>query len=135
MIKRFLSFLLPVLFLLSCQISEEEKIYQTLSRRQEALQKRDLSLYLSCISNAYQDKEEDVDRLQKRIEGYFKTFDRITYSSWDRSVQIDGKTAIAIQQFHLEVAKGEKKNRYSGKEALFFKKEGKEWRIIKGLLP
>jgi hypothetical protein len=133
MIKRFLSFLLPVLFLLSCQISEEEKIYQTLSRRQEALQKRDLSLYLSCISNAYQDKEEDVDRLQKRIEGYFKTFDRITYSSWDRSVQIDGETSTVIQQFYLEVEKGEKKNHYSGKEVLFLKKEGKEWKIIRGL--
>jgi hypothetical protein len=133
MIKRFLSFLLPVLFLLTCQISEEEKIYQTLSRRQEALQKRDLSLYLSCISNAYQDKEEDVVRLQKRIEGYFKTFDRITYSSWDRSVQIDGETSTVIQQFYLEVEKGEKKNHYSGKEVLFFKKEGKEWKIMKGL--
>jgi len=133
MIKRFLSFLLPVLLLLACQISEEEKIYQTLSRRQEALQKRDLSLYLSCISNAYQDKEEDVVRLQKRIEGYFKTFDRITYSSWDRSVQIDGETSTVIQQFYLEVEKGEKKNHYSGKEALFLKKEGKEWKIMKGL--
>jgi hypothetical protein len=133
MIKRFVSLLLPVFFLLSCQISEEEKISQTLSRRQEALQKRDLSLYLSCISNAYQDKEEDVYRLQKRIGGYFKTFDRITYSSWDRSVQIDGETSTVIQQFSLEVEKGEKKNHYSGKEVLFLKKEGKEWKIIKGL--
>ena len=133
MIKRFLSFLLLVLFLLSCQVSEEEKIYQTLSRRQEALQKRDLSLYLSCISNAYQDKEEDVDRLQTRIEKYFKTFDRITYSSWNRSVQIDGETSTVIQQFYLEVEKGEKKNHYSGKEVLFLKKEGKEWKIIRGL--
>jgi hypothetical protein len=131
--KRFLSFLLPVLFLLACQVSEEGKIYQTLNRRQEALQKRDLSLYLSCISKAYQDKEEDFYRLQKRIEGYFKTFDRITYSSWDRSVQIDGETSTVIQQFYLEVEKGEKKNHYSGKEVLFLKKEGKEWRIIKGL--
>jgi hypothetical protein len=131
--RHFLSFLLPILFLLACQVSEEEKIYQILNRRQEALQKRDLSLYLSCISKAYQDKEEDFNRLQKRIEGYFKTFDRISYSSWDRSVQIDGETATVIQQFYLEVEKGEKKNRYSGKEALFLKKEGKEWKIIKGL--
>ena len=63
----------------------------------------------------------------------YKTFDRIAYSNWDRSVQIDGETATVIQQFHLEVEKGEKKNRYSGKEALFFKKEGREWKIIKGL--
>ena len=129
---------LPLLFLiflllLTCQDSEEEKIYQTLNRRQEALQKRDLSLYLSCISRAYQDKEEDFDRLQKRMEGYFKTFNRISYSSWDRSVQIDGEIATAVQQFQLEVEKGEKKNRYSGKEALFLKREGKQWRIIKGM--
>ncbi len=133
MIKRFLLFLLPVLSLLTCQVSEEEKIYQTLSRRQEALQKRDLSLYLSCISKAYQDKGEDVSRLKKRIEGYFKTFDRITYSSWDRSVQVDGETSTVIQRFSLEVEKGEKKNRYVGKEVLFLKKEGSQWKIIKGL--
>jgi len=131
--RSFLSFLLPILFLLACQVSEEEKIYQLLNRRQEALQKRDLSLYLSCISNAYQDKEEDFSRLQKRIEGYFKTFDRISYSSWDRSIQIDGETAIVLQPFYLEVEKGGKGNRYSGKEVLFLKKEGKEWKIIKGL--
>ncbi len=133
MIKRFLPLVLPVLFLLACQISEEEKIYQILNRRQEALQKKDLSLYLSCISKAYQDKEEDVYRLQERIEGYFKTFDRITYSSWDRSVQIEGDTSTVIQQFYLEVEKGEKKNHYSGKEVLFLKKEGREWKFIKGL--
>lgn len=132
--RPFLSFLFFIfLLLLACQDSEEERIYQTLNRRQEALQKRDLSLYLSCISRAYQDKEEDFDRLQKRMEGYFKTFNRISYSSWDRSVQIDGEIATAIQQFRLEVEKGEKKSRYSGKEALFLKKEGKQWRIIKGL--
>jgi len=129
----FLFFLLPVFFLLTCHISEEEKIYQTLDRRQEAFQSKDLSLYLSCISKAYEDKEEDFSRLQKRMEGYFKTFDRIAYSSWDRSVQIDGETSTAIQQFYLEVEKGGKKNHYSGREVLFLKKEGKEWRIIKGL--
>ena len=125
--------LLPIFFLLACQISEEERIHQILNRREEALRKKDLSLYLSCISKAYQDKEEDFNRLDKRIEGYFKTFDRISYSSWDRSIQIDGETATVIQQFHLEVEKGEKKNRYSGKEALSLEKEGKKWKIIRGL--
>jgi hypothetical protein len=38
-----------------------------------------------------------------------------------------------MNRLYLETEKGEKKNRYSGKEALFFKKEGKEWKIIKGL--
>jgi len=133
MIKQLLSFLLPVLFLLACQVSEEEKINQMVNRRQEALQKKDLSLYLSCISRAYQDKEEDFSGLEKRIDGYFKTFDRIAYSSWDRSVEIEGNTATVIQQFYLETEKGEKKKSYSGKEALFFKKEGKDWKIIKGL--
>jgi len=126
-------FLLAILFLLTCQVSEEEKIYQVLNRRQEALQKRDLSLYLSCISKAYQDKEEDFNRLQKRIEGYFKTFDRISYSCWDQSIQVDGETAVVIQPFYLQVGKGENKNHYSGKEVLFLKREGRDWKIIKGL--
>ncbi len=131
--KYFISFLLPILFLLACQVSVEEKIYQTLNRRQEALQKKDLSLYLSCISRAYQNEGEDYDRLQKRIKGYFVNFDRISYSSWDRSLQIDGETSTVLQQFYLEVEKGDQKSRYSGTEALFLKREGKAWKIIKGL--
>lgn len=132
--KRNLLFLLLVLsFILACQISEEERIYQILNQREEALQKKDLSLYLSCISKDYQDKEEDFTRLKKRMEGYFKTFDRIEYNSWDRSIQIERNTARVIQEFRLEVTRGEKKNRYSGKEGLYFKKEGRKWRIIKGL--
>lgn len=131
--RSLLFFFLLVFILLACQVSEEEKIYQTLNRRQEALQKRDLSLYRSCVSHAYQDKEEDFGRLQKRIGGYFKTFDKISYSCWDRSLQVDGETAIVRQSFYLEVEKGEGKNHYSGKEVLFLRKEGKDWKIIKGL--
>jgi hypothetical protein len=104
-----------------------------LNRREEALQKKDLALYLSCISKSYHDKNETIDRLQNRIRGYFESFDQIDYASWDRSIRIEGSTAKVIQEFHLEVQKGTKKDRYAGKEALFFKKEGKEWKITGGL--
>lgn len=125
--------LITIFFLLTCQVSEEEKIHQVLNRREEALQKKNLSLYLSCISKAYQGKEEDFSRLQNRIKGYFETFDQIRYSSWERSIHIEGDAATVIQQFQLEVEKGSKKNRYLGKEALFFQKEGREWKIVRGL--
>ncbi len=131
--RNLISLFLTIFFLLSCTISEENQIRKTLNRREEALRKRDLSLYLSCISKAYQDKDEDFGRLQKRIDGYFKTFDRIEYTYWDRSVRIEGETAVVIQQLNLEAERGGKKNRYLGKEALFFKKEGRDWKIIKGL--
>jgi len=128
-----LFFLLTIFFLIACQISEEERIQQILNRREEALQKKDLSLYLSCISKSYQDKDEDFSRLQNRMEGYFKTFDRIEYSGWDRSIQIEGDQVRVTQQFFLRVERAGKRNRYSGKEALFLKREGRQWRIIKGL--
>ena len=131
--RNLLCLLFTFFFFLACQISEEEKINQILNRREEAFQEKDLSLYLSFISKDYQDKDEDYHRLQNRIGGYFKAFEQIQYSSWDRSIQIDGEKATVIQQFYLEVEKGEKKNRYSGKEALFFRKEGRKWMIIKGL--
>ena len=131
--KRLHPLLLTLFFLLTCQVSDEERIHQVLNRREEALQKKDLSLYLSCISQAYQDKDEDFSQLQNRMEGYFKTFDQIRYSSWNRSVHTEGDTAIAIQQFQLEIEGGGKKNRFLGKEALFFKREGREWKIVMGL--
>src|SRR4030065_2487352 len=107
--RALVCFLLAILFLLACQISEEEKIYQVLNRREEALRKKDLSLYLSCISKTYHDKDEDFNRLQNRIEGYFKTFDRIEYASWDRSVRIEGDTARGIQELQLEGGRGGEK--------------------------
>jgi hypothetical protein len=131
--KTLFRVLVVFFFLLACQTSEEEKIHQTLTRREEAFQKKDLSLYLSCISRNYQDKNEDFDRLRARMEGYFKTFDRIEYSSRDRSLHISGNEAAVVQQFQMVVEKGEKKNRYSGKEFLFLKKEGGTWKIDRGL--
>jgi len=125
--------LLTIFLLLSCTFSEENQIRKTLDRREEAFRKKDLSLYLSCISKDYRDKDEDFFRLQNRVGSYFKTFDRIEYTFWDRSLHIEGETGLVLQQFNLEVEKEGKKNRYSGKEALFFKKEGKDWKIIKGL--
>ena len=131
--KALVSGLLALLFLLACPTSEEEKIYQTLRQREDAFQKKDLSLYLSCISTGYQDKDEDFGRLKDRMEGYFKTFDRIEYSSRDRSVEITGENAGVVQQFQLEVERGGKRNRYSGREFLILKKQGGKWKITKGL--
>ena len=92
--RNLIFYLLTIFLLLSCTFSEENQIRKTLDRREEALRKKDLSLYLSCISKDYKDKDEDFGRLQNRIGSYFKTFDRIEYTYWDRSVQIEGETAI-----------------------------------------
>jgi len=127
------AFLFLLILLLACQISEEENVHQTLNRREDALQKKDISLYLSCISKAYQDGDENFDRLQERIERYFNTFDQIRYSHWDRTIHVEGDSARVIQQFYLEVERQGRGNRYSGKESIFLKKEGRRWKIIKGL--
>ncbi|HSB07614.1 MAG TPA: nuclear transport factor 2 family protein [Thermodesulfobacteriota bacterium] len=125
--------LLLLLFLCACQLSEEERIRQTLNQRGEAFKKKDLSLYLSCISKDYQDRNGDFSQLQKRMEAYFETFDRIEYDYWDRSLQMEGEMVTVIQQFRVEVEKRGKKDRHSGKEALLMRKEGKQWKIVKGL--
>jgi len=130
--NRYLVLIFLTLFF-ACQPSGEEQVRQTLNQRGEALNKKDLSLYLSCISKDYQDQAGDRDQLRKRMEAYFRTFDRIAFDFWDRSVQIEGDTATVVEQFHLEVVKGGKANRYSGKESFLLRKEGKHWKIFKGL--
>ena len=129
----FFSVFLALVVFSACQTSEEEKIYQILRQREEAFQKKDLSLYLSCISSNYQDKGEDFNRLKERIEGYFKTFDRIDYRSWDRSVNVTGENAEVVQQIRLEADRGGKRTQHSGTELLFLKKERGKWKIAKGL--
>src|SRR4030043_762476 len=109
--RNLLCLLFTFFFFLACQISEEEKINQILNRREEAFRKKDLSLYLSCISKDYRDKDEDFGGLQTRVGSYFKTFDRIEYTFWDRSLRIEGETGLVLQQFNLEVEKEGKKNR------------------------
>jgi len=131
--KRFFSFLLLVLLLQACTSSEKEKIQRLLVQRGEAFQKKNLALYLSCISKDYQDKEENFGKLKNRVSGYFETFDRIDFNAWDRSIQVEGKNATAIQQFRIEVEKKGNKNQYAGSEVLHLRKEGGEWKIISGL--
>jgi len=131
--RNLLLSLFMVLLLLACRTSDEEKIRQVLQQRQDALRNRDLSLYLSCISKAYQDKEENFDHLQKRIGGYFRNFDRIEYQNSNVSILREGGTAVVTQDFELEVERQGQTKRYSGKEALFFRQEGREWKIIGGL--
>ena len=131
--KRFFSFLLLVLLLQACTSSEKEKIQRLLVQRGEAFQKKNLALYLSCISKDYQDKEENFGKLKNRVSGYFETFDRIDFNAWDRSIQVEGKNATAVQQFRIEVEKKGNKNQYAGSEVLHLRKEGGEWKIISGL--
>ena len=129
--NRFAAFLF-LLFILACHASEEDRVRQTLNRRGEALQKKDLSLYLSCISKDYQDKDGDFFELQKRITFYFNTFNRIAYNSWNRSIQIEGETATVTQQFQIEIEKGEARRHYSGTESFLLRREGESWKIFRG---
>ena len=122
--KRFFFFFLMVLVLHACTSSDQEKIERLLVQRAEAFQNKNLALYLSCISKDYQDKEENFEKLKNRVSGYFETFDRIDYSAWDRSIQVEGKNATTLQQFRIEVEKKGNKNQYAGREMLHLRKEG-----------
>jgi ketosteroid isomerase-like protein len=126
-------FSLVLLCLIACQKADSEGVRRILQQREEALQKKDLALYLSCISKSYKDKNESYEQLKNRIQGYFGSFSRIDYSAWDRSIQFDGESATVIQQFRLEVEKDGKRHHYTGTEMLFLEKEGRDWRITKGL--
>ena len=132
--KRVLGcFSLVLLCLIACQKTDSEGIRQIVQQREEALQKKDLALYLSCISKSYKDKNENYEQLKNRIQGYFKSFDRIDYSSWDRSIQFDGESAAVTQQFRLEVEKAGIRQHYTGREVMFLGREGRDWRITRGL--
>ncbi len=120
-------------FVLNCHASEEENVQGVLNQREEALRKRDLSLYLTCISKSYQDRDEDFDAVQRRVAESFRLLDGIGYVSRGRSIEIDGNEARVFQEFDLSTIRGDKKSTYSGKESLLLQKERGGWKIVKGL--
>ncbi len=106
---------------------------EVLNRRERALERGDLSLYLSCISKDYQDKEKDFSAVGQKVARSISALKGIEFSFSDRSIYINGEFATVYQKVLLSVDTGGKKKHFSDRERLTLVKEKDGWKIIKGL--
>jgi hypothetical protein len=73
--------LLTALLLAGCGPSQAEKdlLMQTVRTRAQALNTRNLDMYLSTISPAYSDKGKGLAQVRERLEAGFKIYEQVSF--------------------------------------------------------
>lgn len=101
--------------------------------RQQALNRKDIALYLSLISPAYNDKNKDFSAEKRELEASFTAFDRIAYRPAGRSIDISGAQATISGTYRLTVTIKGKELELEGEEHIRLAKGTDGWKIIGGL--
>lgn len=117
-----------------CRTSvEKEEVLHVLQVRGQALNERDLPLYLSIISPGYRDKDKDFAALAAGVEESFKKRGSVAYQAGHRTVTISGKQAEVTGTYRMKVMVEGREVVLDGKEHITLSREGETWKIIAGL--
>ncbi|MDD5223565.1 MAG: hypothetical protein PHE84_06220 [bacterium] len=127
--------LLLIVVVLSCARDDRQLIIKTLQQREKALEKKDINLYLDCVSSDYRDQEgRDLSRLKQRFAEVVQVFTSIDFEPEQTLVYQNGLTATVIQEFVLHFQpQGEEPFARKGREKIVLHKEKGGWKIIEGL--
>ena len=119
----------------SCAGSDRDSILKTLEQREKALERKDLNLYLKCISPEYRDAEgHGFERIRERFTEVTRAFESVELIPEKNLVYSDGVTATVIRDFTLRFRpEGEEPFSRRGRERIVLRKEGRSWKIIDGL--
>jgi len=108
-------------------------IRNVLSLRKQAMETKDIDLYMSCISEDYQDDTVTYDLIQEKMEKNFSIFEKIDFSQSNQTIYQDDVSALVVQNFELSFTIGGEQDHATGKERIFLKRKEGEWKIVKGL--
>ena len=128
-----LTLLLP--FSHGCTRSSDDRqaIEKVVITRQQALTAKDIRLYLSIISPAYNDKGKDYAAEARELEANFRAFERIGYCSLDRKIEIDGQRATVSGTYRITIVRKGQELSLEGSERIRLAKGADGWKIVGGL--
>ena len=113
--------------------ADRQAIEKVVLTRQQALTAKDIKLYLTVISPAYNDKGKDYATETRELETNFRTFERINYRSLDRKIEIDGQQAIVSGTYRITIVRKGQELSLEGSERIRLAKEADGWKIVGGL--
>lgn len=113
--------------------AEKDQVLQVLQLRAQALNSRDLKLYLKVVSPDYSDRGKHFQELRDSLNAGFKIYDSVSYRSEAQQVKIDGKQAEVTGKYRLKVVIRGKEMVLDGKEHLKLVKGADGWKITAGL--
>ncbi|MBT1072638.1 DUF4440 domain-containing protein [Geobacter chapellei] len=105
---------------------------QVLQVRSQALNGRDLPLYLSVVSPAYRDKGKDIAALTAGVAAGFKSR-TVAYQAGHRTVSVSGNRAEVKGTYRMKVTVGGREMVLDGEETIILSREAGVWKIIAGL--
>ncbi|MGA1842518.1 MAG: hypothetical protein ACMUIU_18040 [bacterium] len=111
----------------------EKEIRGLLSLREEAMENKDIELYMECISRSYSDKNDTYESIREKMKKNFLAFDRIDFSQYHQTVYFEDDLIMVVQDYELAFIIGGKRDFVRGREKIFLERTGREWKIVKGL--
>ncbi|HEY6007645.1 MAG TPA: nuclear transport factor 2 family protein [Geobacteraceae bacterium] len=112
----------------------DRKAVETVAvKRQQALSNKDLPLYLSLISPAYNDKGKDYAAKTRELAASFRSFERLDYRSLDRKIEVSGRLATISGTYRITIVRKGKELNLEGVERIRLAKEADGWKIVGGL--
>ena len=133
--SRLIVILLAALLTSGCSdpARERQEIHKTLATRTNALNSRDISLYLSVVSIHYSDKGKNFAQLKESLEMNFRDFEQISYEPGPPTIAVDGDTAGSTGGYRMKAKVRGKEMTLDGTEHIRLAKEPEGWKIIAGI--
>jgi len=133
--RNSLLFISIIIFSMGCKGSDKREIEDILSKRENALETKDVDVYLSSISPNYKEgkngKVFGVDEIKKQFLLNVSLFDSIDINSEDRSIYVQGDKAFVVQKTTVKVKIEDDESLFRLDERLGFEKVDGKWQIVK----
>jgi len=128
-------FLILTLILLSCGGSHDEEIEAQLATREEAIETKNVDLYMTLISPDYiverNNKVDDLETVKKKFMSNVALFDELEITNANRSIYERDSIVEVVQLIVVDALVDETKNRFKVNEKIQFSNIDGKWLIVK----
>lgn len=132
---KLLAYLVAVIFLASCESSDEEKINLLLDKRTSAFELKDPEIYSECIHEDYRatsgEQVVDKHKLVSRFRDHMSIIDTVSFDESERYIYINGTDARVMMLSSIDVKIDSYSMTYKAKEVINLSKVLGKWRITK----
>lgn len=127
--------MVALLFASGCSRSDQnhQEILKTLATRTNALNLRDMTMYLSVVSRNYNDKHKNYVQLKESLENNFRDYEQLSYEPGTPTITVTGATAESVCSYRMKIKVRKKEMTLNGIEHLRLAKEPEGWKIIAGI--
>ncbi|TFG76769.1 MAG: hypothetical protein E4H21_05450 [Thermodesulfobacteriales bacterium] len=128
-------FLLLTIFVLSCGSPQNEEIESQLSIREEAIETKNVDLYMTLISPDYNveinNKVIGAEAIKKKFLSNVALFDKLEITNANRSIYERDDVTEVVQLTVVDALVDDTKNRFKVNEKIQFSKIDGKWLIVK----